>query len=437
MSSTVSAGVFGKPYWWDAAPREAPTEVALPAKCDVAIIGAGYAGLVAALTLARTGRSVVVFDSAAPGDGASSRSGGMIGHGHRRSYVELIERFGPEKAKDLIREGIASLDFLKALITQEKIDAQLQSCGRMRGAWTESDFVSMRRDAEALKRDFDMPIDVLSKADVGREMMADCYVGGLLFGAHGGVHPARLHQGLLQRARQAGALVAGYTSVSAVNREANGAVIRTARGSLTATEVAATTNGYSGRATPALARCLVAIPSFLIATEPLGESRVRSLIPNGRMIVETRSKHRYYRPSPDGTCVLLGGRAALHPIHLDVAARWLKRELCAIFPSLEDARVSHAWTGNVAMTRSDFPAIGQRDGIWYALGCNGSGVAMMPHLGRKLALKILGQREGRTAFDDMPLTAIPLYDGTAWFRPLMTWWFRAGDVLRSHWRQHG
>ena len=66
------------------------------------------------------------------------------------------------------------------------------------------------------------------------------------------------------------------------------------------------------------------------------------------------------------------------------------RELRAIFPSLGDAQVSHAWTGNVAMTRSDLPGIGQRDGIWYALGCNGSGVAMMPHLGRKLALKVCG-----------------------------------------------
>ena len=126
MSSKKSASVFGKPYWWDAAPREAPADVALPARCDVAIIGAGYAGLSAALTLARDGRSVVVFDSAAPGDGASSRSGGMIGHGHRLAYNELISRFGPEKAKALVREGIESLDFLKAMIAEEKIDATLQ-----------------------------------------------------------------------------------------------------------------------------------------------------------------------------------------------------------------------------------------------------------------------------------------------------------------------
>jgi glycine/D-amino acid oxidase-like deaminating enzyme len=431
MPSSEFASVSHEPYWWEAARLEGPIDIALPTSCDVAIIGAGYAGLSAALTLARSGRSVVVLDADAPGWGASSRSGGMIGHGHRLSYADLIERFGPEKAKDLVREGIASLDFTENLIADEKIDAGLLWCGRLRGAWTDADFAAMRRDADALRRDFGMPIDDLSKADVRRELAADCYQGGLLFRAHGGVHPALLHRGLLQCARAAGAMVAGHTPVTAVRREAKGAVVETARGNIVAGEVVATTNGYSGRATPALARRVVAIPSFLIATEPLGRDRVRSLIPNGRMIVETRATHRYYRPSPDGTRIVLGGRAALHPIDLDEAAGWLLKELRAIFPSLQVARISHVWTGNVAMTRSDLPGIGQRDGIWYALGCNGSGVAMMPYLGHKLALKILGRPEGHTAFDDIAFTAVPLYNGSAWFRPLMTWWFRAGDRLRG------
>jgi glycine/D-amino acid oxidase-like deaminating enzyme len=431
VESPSNTSLTREPYWWDAAPREAPSEVALPKRCDVAIIGAGYTGLSAALTLARAGRSVVVLESAAPGQGASSRSGGMIGHGHRLSYTKLIERFGPEKAKALVREGMASLEFLKALINDEKIDAGLQVCGRMRGAWTQADYAMLARDAAALRRDLGMPVDVLSKADVRSDLAADIYQGGLVFHAHGGVHPALLQQGLLQRTRAAGALVAGHAPVTAVKREADGFVVDTPRGSLHAAEVVAATNGYTARTTPALARRVVAIPSFLIATEPLGQSRVRDLIPNGRMIVETSEKHRFYRPSPDGTRIVMGGRAALHPIPLDDAAGWLMKELRAIFPSLADARVSHVWTGNVAMTRSDLPGIGQRDGIWYALGCNGSGVALMPYLGHKVALKILGRGDGKTAFDDIPFTAIPFYNGTAWFRPLMTWWFRARDKMRG------
>src|SRR6266700_3292599 len=158
------------PYWWDAAPLESHANVALPKECDVAIIGGGYAGLSAALTLARAGRSVVVLEALAPGEGASTRSGGMIGHGHRLSYTKLIERFGAQKARDLIREGVASLEFAKALIVDEKIDAQLQVSGRMRGAWTQADYATMTRDAQALQRDLGMAVDVLSKADVRREI---------------------------------------------------------------------------------------------------------------------------------------------------------------------------------------------------------------------------------------------------------------------------
>src|SRR4030095_10395127 len=293
----------------------------------------------------------------------------------------------------------------------EKIDAQLQVSGRMRGAWTQADHATMTRDAQALQRDLGMAVEVLSRADVRREIAADCYQGGLMFHAHGAVHPALFHRGLLQCARPAGALAAGHTPVTAVRREANQFIVETARGNVHATEVIATTNGYTGRTTPALARRLVAIPSFLIATETLGTDRVRSLIPNGRMIVETRDKHLYYRPSPDGTRIVLGGRAALHPIPLDEAAEWLMKELRAIFPALADTRVSHVWTGNVAMTRSDLPGIGQRGGIWFALGCNGSGVALMPYLGHKVALKVLGRPDGKTAFDDISFTAVPLYNG--------------------------
>jgi glycine/D-amino acid oxidase-like deaminating enzyme len=429
---TESGSLSYDPYWWEAAPLESRTDLALPKRCDVAIIGAGYAGLSAALTLARAGRSVVVLDALAPGEGASSRSGGMIGHGHRVPYAKLIERFGPQKARELTREGMASLEFAKALIADEKIDAQLQATGRMRGAWTKDDYATMTRDAQALQRDLGMAVDVLSKGDVRREMAADCYQGGVLFHAHGGVHPALLHRGLLQRARTAGALVAGRTPVTAVRREAARFIVKTPSGSIDATAVVATTNGYTGRITPALARRLVAIPSFMIATESLGTDRVKSLIPNGRMIVETRDKHLYYRPSPDGTRIVLGGRAALHPIQLDEAAEWLMNELRAIFPTLADTRVSHVWTGNVAMTRSDLPGIGQRDGIWFALGCNGSGVALMPYLGHKVALKVLGRQDGKTAFDDISFAAVPFYNGTAWFRPLMTWWFRARDRVRSN-----
>ncbi len=419
------------PYWWDAAPREAFTQISLPAKVDVLVIGGGYAGLSAALTLARGGRQVLVCEAGPPGFGASTRSGGMIGHGHRLSYSRLIEVHGADKAKALITEGMASLAHVKALIIDEAIDARLSQVGRLRGAWMLADYETMGREAELLSRNVGLEVEVLQKADMRREIATDAYQGGLIFPSHAGVHPALLHQGLLAAARKAGALIAGHTPVTALSQTVDGWQVTADGHTIIAKEVVAATNGYSGRPLAPLANRLVPMPSYLIATEEIGENRVTDLIPNRRMIVETREKHLYYRPSPDGKRIILGGRAALHPIPLDQAARRLRRELVALFPSLADVAISHVWTGNVAMTRSDLPGIGQRDGIWFAMGCNGSGVALMPYLGHKLALKMLGSKDGATSFDDIPFTAIPFYDGRPWFLPLMTAWFRAKDIWRD------
>ncbi len=422
------------PYWWQAAPREAQAAKPspLPKSADVAIVGAGYAGLSAALTLARAGRSVVVLDAETPGFGGSSRSGGMIGHGHRLSYAALKNRYGQAKAVALIREGMASLEHLITFVEAEKIDARLKRTGRFRVAWLPTDYEAMGREADILRSEVGLDVEVVPRIEQHREIATDAYHGGLLFPSHGGLHPALLHTGLLAVARKAGVNVIGHTPVTGIAKTTTGHDVHTSRGTIAVREVIATTNGYTGKTTRDLARRLVPMPSYLIATEQLGENRVKSLIPNGRMIVETGSKHLYYRPSPDGTRIVFGGRAALHPIALETSAARLVKSLAQILPELSGVRAEYAWTGNIAFTRSDLAAIGQNaDGVWYALGCNGSGVALMNYLGYKLGLKVLGDPDGATAFDDIAFKAVPFYDGTPWFLPLMTGYYRAKDLWRG------
>jgi len=137
-----------KPFWWEAAPREPETDATLPSQCDCLVVGAGYAGLSAALRLAEAGRDVVVCDAGPAGFGGSSRSGGMIGHGHRLSYGMLIKKYGQEKARALVLEGMASLDYIKDLIRSRGLNAELQEVGRLRGAWTASDYDLMGREAD-------------------------------------------------------------------------------------------------------------------------------------------------------------------------------------------------------------------------------------------------------------------------------------------------
>jgi len=419
------------PLWWETAPREGDSGATLPRSADIVIIGAGYTGLSCALALARAGRSVTVIDSGAPGFGASSRSGGMVGHGHRLSYAKLEARYGAPKAKAILREGVAAFDFTIALIERERIDAKFARVGRFRGCATASDYEANAREAERLRSEIGVPCEVVPRAEQHREVASDAYQGGVVFPTHGGLHPGLFHAGLLDVARQAGATVIGHMPALRIDGTEGARRVATARGVVTASEIVVATNGYTPRSIGPLARRLLPIPSFLIATEPVGANRVRAAIPNGRMIVETRSKHLYFRPSPDGQRIILGGRAALHPIALNEAARWLQRELGTILPDLATVQVTHCWTGNVAFTLRELPGIGRHNGIWHALGCNGSGVALMPYLGNKLAQKITGAADGTTAFDDLPLRPIPLYWGDPWFRPLMTAWYRLTDRFES------
>jgi glycine/D-amino acid oxidase-like deaminating enzyme len=419
------------PLWWEAAPRERDSDATLPRSADVVIIGAGYTGLSCALALARAGRSVTVIDSDAPGFGASSRSGGMVGHGHRLSYAKLEARYGTPKARAILREGVAAFDFTIGLIGRERIDAKFIRVGRFRGCATASDYEANAREAERLRSEIGVPCEVVPRAEQHREVASDTYKGGVVFLTHGGLHPGLFHAGLLDAARRAGATVIGYAPALCIDGTDGARRVVTARGVIKASEIVVATNGYTPRSLGPLARRFLPIPSFLIATEPLGANRVHAAIPTGRMIVETRSRHLYFRPSPDGERIILGGRAALHPIALSEAARWLRGELGAILPDLANVQVTHCWTGNVAFTLRELPGIGRHNGVWHALGCNGSGVALMPYLGNKLAHKIIGAADATTAFDDLPLRPIPLYWGDPWFRPLMTAWYRLSDRFES------
>ena len=396
------------PYWWEEAPPEPPGDApALPARADVVIVGAGYTGLTAALTLARAGRSVLVLDALRPGEGASTRSGGMIGSGHRVGLGALRRLYGEATALAVLREGHEALAFTLDLIERENIACHFAATGRFRGAWTQAHFAAMAREIDEQRRLLGLEAELVAPGDVGREVATDRYHGGAVFLRHGAVQPAMLHAGLLARARAAGAVVLGGTPVTGLD----GTTVVTARGRVAARDVLIATNGYTPAAAGKLQRAVMPVPSFLIATEALGADRVRRLIPGGRMIVETRAAHCYYRASPDGQRLVLGGRAALHPIPAERAAARLRALLAGLFPELRDVALSHVWTGNVAMTRAGHPALGGADGIWHALGCGGSGVAMMPYLGWRAANKILGRAEGRTGLDGLPLRPYPFHGG--------------------------
>ncbi len=418
------------PFWWeDAGTPASPAVMPLPATVDVAIIGAGLTGLSAARTLARAGRSVLVLDAGAPGIGASARNGGMLGGGHRLSIAVVEARFGRDTAVGLLHEAhLGSTAFAKGLITGERIDCDYVESGRFRGLWRQSEYESSARDLERLQKLIPLEAEMVPKARQHQEVGSDLYAGGVVFPRHGGLNPAKWVAGVLGAAIRAGALVQGDTPVTALQRDGAGYRLLTPRGSVLAGAVLAATNGY----TPALLRGhkrrIIPVPSFIVVTEPLAANRVQRLFPSGRMVVESRDRHCYYRPSPDGKRIVFGGRAALFDVPEAVAQAQMRGLLTQVFPELKDVGFSHSWRGYTGFTFDFLPNIGQIDGIWHAMGYSGSGNAMAPYLGHKVALQMLGDPEGETAFSHTGFPSHWWHRGRAWFLPFVDVLFRLKDV---------
>lgn len=421
-----------QPYWWDAAPPSRGSTGDPPAAVDVAIVGGGYTGLSAALELSRSGASVAVLDSAPIGAGASSRNGGSVGGGLKLAGFALEKRLGQDRARQVVAEAMGTLDFLEDLVRRERIDCHFARSGRYIAAWSRRDLDGLKRRAEALRAAGQTGTHVLEAAGQTAEIGSARYVGGMLVPSGAQIHPGLYVQGLAGAAAAAGANLFGGTEVVACRRTGSGSELAWSRagggaGRLNARHVVVATNAYTGALTPWLRRRIIPVDSYMIATAPFPAALRRRLDPNGRMFSDTKRLLSYFRMAPGENRALIGGRVSFGEIDLRIAAARLHRELTAIWPELASVQVTHSWKGRVAFTFDYLPHLGERDGVHYAVGCQGAGVAMCSYLGTKLARRILGAAGGDTAFAGPDFPTRPLYRGDPWFLPLVGAGYRALD----------
>jgi glycine/D-amino acid oxidase-like deaminating enzyme len=256
---------------------------------------------------------------------------------------------------------------------------------------------------------------VVPRAEQRAELDTDAYWGGVVYLRHASIDPARYHQGLLERAVEAGARVIGRCPVTSIESDAGGHLLRTARGIVHARDVVVATNGYTGRLTPWLQRRVIPIGSYMIATEPLPEAQMARLMPKDRIVSDTRKVVFYYRASPDRRRILFGGRVSTGETDPRISGPLLHAEMVKLFPELAAVRISHSWCGFVAYTFDELMHIGKHEGVHYAMGYCGSGVGMASYLGMRLGLQVLGREEGATALDGLAFQTRPLYTGNPWF----------------------
>ncbi len=421
-----------EPYWWAAAPRPAIAAGPLPAESDVAIVGSGYTGLAAAIELARGGRSVILLDAEDAGWGCSTRNGGQVSTSLKPSFSALTALHGEQAAWRILREGINALEWVTHFIAQERIDCDFVRCGRFHAAHNPSAYETLAREATHRPKGLEVEAHVVPRAEQRREVGTDRYHGGVVYPAHASLHPGKFHQGLLDRAQEAGARVFAHCRVTAIERERQGFRLQTVRGVLGARDVIITTNGYTGVVTSWLRRRVIPIGSHIIATELLSADQARRLIPNNRVLSDTRKVVFFYRLSEDGRRLLFGGRVSAREVHPAISAVALHREMCRLFPELAPTRISYSWGGLVAYTFDTLPHLGrQADGIYYCMGYCGSGVSLAPYFGMRLAQRLLGKPEGATALDGLTFQTRPLYTGNPWMLPFAIAYYRLRDRLST------
>ncbi len=418
-----------QPYWWDATPRPAAAAANLPAKADVLIIGSGYTGLCAALETARAGRHTVVIDAQDTGWGCSTRNGGMVSPGIKPGFEALAARHGEAVARAILSEGNAALSWIGEFVGSEGIDCDYVVSGEFFGAFTPRQLDALVADLSRQPPDLAEAWHKVPKSEQHREIDTDAYHGGVVFDSCGSIDPAKYHQGLLTRVIAAEAHVIAHCPAIAIERDGAGFAVRTGKGVVKARDVVIATNGYTGPATPWLRRRVIPIGSYIIATEPLPKPLMDRLLPTARTMSDTRKVVYYYRPSPDRTRIIFGGRVSSRETDPLKSAPLLRRDMIALFPDLADVKISRSWMGFVAYTFDHLAHMDRHDGIHYALGYCGSGIAVASYLGTRIGQQVLGRPEGQTAFDGIGFATRPFYTGNPWFMPAAVAYYRWRDRL--------
>ena len=392
-------------------------------RADVAVIGAGFTGLSAALHLAERGADVVVLDAERPGWGASGRNGGQVIPGLKDDPDELERRFGPDTGRRMWQLAGGAADFVWELVARHKISCQAQPCGWISAAPSARAMETLRVRVEQWQRR-GAPVELLGRRRVAELTGTTCYAGGMLDRRAGALQPLAYARGLGRAAQRAGAAVHGGSPATGLEPSAGTWRVTTPGGSVTASTAILATNAYTDDLWPGLRRTVLPVQSYQIATRPLPDEVRRRVLPGGQVVSDLRRVLLYFRLDPDGR-LIMGGRGPLNDTGDPALFERLEGAVTALFPQAAASQWEHRWSGRVALTADHLPHLHEpRPGLLIGLGYNGRGVAMATVMGKLLADRALGASPADIGWPVVPMAPIALH---AWRLPVM--------ALVLHWRR--
>ena len=385
--------------------------------CDVAIVGAGFAGLSAAIELADRGFKVVVLEARQVGWGASGRNGGQVIAGLACDQSVIETQLGLDASRRVWDMTIEAIELIGARRQRFGID-----CDWRAGTLTLA--VNARKGRELqtghadMQRRYGYQADWIPPTEVARWIDSPRYHSGVHDPRGGHLHPLKYCLGLARAAAALGVTIHEDSAVLGIE-PGNVVRLRCASGSVRAAHVLLAGNVYLDGLTPGLAPAIAArimpVGTYIVTSEPLGAELAASLIPSGAAVCDTNFVLDYFRITADQR-LLYGGRVSYSTTTPSNLAATMQRRMAHIFPQLRDARVEHAWGGfvDISMKRApDFGRLPSMDdkgahaNIYYLQGFSGHGVALTGLAGRLVAEAIAGNAERFDVFAKIRQGAFP------------------------------
>jgi glycine/D-amino acid oxidase-like deaminating enzyme len=374
-------------------------------RTEIAIVGAGFTGLSAALHLTESGRGVRVLEAAQPGWGASGRNGGQVNPGWKLLPEDIERLHGREQGQRIVAMAGAACDLVFDLIERHGIACDAVRPGYVQGAQSKRGIGFLERWVRQWSSR-GAPVELLSRWETVQLLGTETYLRAFLDRRGGNIQPLSYVGGLCRAAVAAGALVHGDSQALRLRRDERGWVLETADGSLGADEVLLCTNGYTDSLWPGLAATVVPVPSFVAASEPLDTARLGAILPGRHAVSETRRVQFYYRTDAGGRFVI-GGRGHLFDDAEMGDIGHVHAEASRLFPALTDIKWQFHWGGYTAMTLSHTPKLMKlAPGLHAGMGYNGRGIAMATMMGKQMAMLVEGEQPDMPV---EPLARIPLH----------------------------
>lgn len=385
--------------------RERPT-LKDTQQADVCVIGGGFTGLSAALNLAERGLDVVLLEAERIGFGASGRCGGLVGSGQRKDVLELEESFGYERSRQLWDLAELAKTEIRNRIAKHDIDCDLRD-GQFVGVHKKSYVGWAQELSDALAERYDYPFCQSLDAEESRARVAtDSFLEALYDSQAMAIHPLNFALGLARAAEDAGVRIFERTRVIDYSRS-DPAIITTAEGAVKASFIVLACNGYLDKLEPRVARKIMPINNFMIATEPLGADRAYELIDGHFGVHDTRFVVDYFRLSDDHRLLFGGGENYRYNFPRDIES-FVRKYMLRIFPQLSDVAIDHAWGGTLSVTVNRLPYIARlKPNVFSAAGFSGHGISTATFSGKVIAEAITGTAAHFDVLADLPTHLFP------------------------------